>query len=138
MGALIALWLFCTTRQISLFSSAPVLNMKHAVHFDPDPEILIKSYYSLSCRVRAEIFFFFAFISTSLNSSSILFSPFLPLLSTGKSYLVRATCLWLYLKIRFPIKPWKVECEARMCVCVRVVVVFVSFVLWRISAVRAS
>lgn len=110
---------YITNQPVFLCSSG---KYEHAIDFNFDPENLINiSSYSLVLCVFAQILYFqFAFIPPSLNSYSILFSPSLFFPPLERVSLVRATCLWHCLKIRLPIKSWKVESGGRMCVPVYV------------------
>lgn len=103
----------------------PSLCARYVVPFSSDLEILVNSsWYSLASRiVAAEIWHFtFAFSFSELSLYPLLTpscsTPSNPPPRLDRVSLVRATCLWHRLKIRFPIKPWKVESGGRMCVCV--------------------
>lgn len=107
----------------------------HSFHFWPrNPHKLISVFISLVNSCWALVFHICIHFSFSeLSLYPLLTLPVFPPLE--RVSLVRATCLWHCLKIRIPIKPWKVESGGRMCVCICVVV---DFVFWRFMAERTG
>lgn len=88
----------------------------HSFHFWPrNPHKLISVFISLVNSCWALVFHIcINFSFSELSLYPLLTLPVFPPLE--RVSLVRATCLWHCLKIRIPIKPWKVESGGRMCV----------------------